>query len=81
MQPILKIYNGNIITPYRIIPHGTVVISEGKISEVQAGNIEVPNALEIDAAGKYIAPGFIDMHIHGGGGYDFMDGSEEAFLK
>lgn len=81
MQPILKIYNGKIITPYRIIPHGTVVISEGKISELQAGNVEVPNALEIDAVGKYIAPGFIDMHVHGGGGYDFMDGSEEAFLK
>jgi N-acetylglucosamine-6-phosphate deacetylase len=81
MQPILKIYNGKIITPYRIIPHGTVVISEGKIRDVQAGNIEVPNALEIDAGGKYITPGFIDMHVHGGGGYDFMDGSEEAFLK
>jgi N-acetylglucosamine-6-phosphate deacetylase len=81
MQPILKIFNGKIITPYRIIPQGTVVVSDGKITQVKEGNINVPGALEIDAAGKYIAPGFIDIHIHGGGGYDFMDGSVEAFLK
>lgn len=77
----LKIYNGNVITPYRIIPNGTVIVSEGTITAVGQGNIEVENALEIDAMGKYIAPGFIDIHVHGGGGHDFMDGSELAFLK
>ena len=39
------------------------------------------DALEIDARGKFIAPGFIDIHVHGGGGHDFMDGTETAFLK
>lgn len=34
----------------------------------------------IDAAGRYVSPGFVDMHLHGGGGYDFMDGTVEAFL-
>src|SRR5579863_4617129 len=34
----------------------------------------------IDAGGRYVAPGFIDLHVHGGGGYDFMDGTVEAFL-
>lgn len=28
-----------------------------------------------------MAPGFIDIHVHGGGGHDFMDGNEDAFLK
>ena len=41
----------------------------------------MPDATEIDAKGQYIAPGFIDIHVHGGGGFDFMDGTEEAFLK
>lgn len=77
----IKIFNGHIITPYRIIRNGTVIIQDGRISEVTEQNIEVADALEIDAKGNYIAPGFIDLHIHGGGGYDFMDGTEEAFLK
>ena len=77
----LKIYNGQIITPYRVISRGTVLIKGDTITAVKEGNIEVPDAMEIDAGGKYIAPGFIDLHVHGGGGDDFMDGSETAFLN
>ena len=80
-QQRLKIYNGKILTPYRMIPQGTVLITNGIITEVKEGNIDVSNAIEIDAKGNYIAPGFIDIHVHGGGGHDFMDGSETAFLK
>lgn len=80
-QKPLKIFNGQILTPYRIIPDGTVVVTGGKITEVTGGNAEVPGAVEIDAKGKYIAPGFIDIHVHGGGGYDFMDSTGKAFLK
>jgi len=78
---MIKIFNGKIITPYRIIPNGTVLINDGIIVEVAAGNIEIEGATEIDAKGKFIAPGFIDLHIHGGGGHDFMDGSETGFLE
>lgn len=77
----LKIFNARIITPYRIIPQGTVLVSDGVISAVSEGNLVAADALEIDAKGKYVAPGFIDIHVHGGGGHDFMDGSETAFLK
>lgn len=77
----LKIFNGRIITPHRIIPDGTVLVKDGVITAVAPGNIEAPGAIEIDARGKYIAPGFIDIHVHGGGGHDFMDGNEDAFLK
>jgi len=80
-QPRLKIFNGKIITPYRIIPGGAVLVTGNTITAVADKNIEVEDAVEIDAKGNYIAPGFIDIHIHGGGGHDFMDGSETAFLK
>jgi N-acetylglucosamine-6-phosphate deacetylase len=78
---MIKIFNGKIVTPYRIIPNGTVLIKDGIIAEVAAGNIEIEGATELDAQGKFIAPGFIDLHIHGGGGHDFMDGSEAGFLE
>ncbi|HMH22528.1 MAG TPA: N-acetylglucosamine-6-phosphate deacetylase [Puia sp.] len=77
----LKIYNGRVITPYRIIPKGTVLVTDGTITDVKEGDIEVAADTEINAGGNYIAPGFIDIHIHGGGGHDFMDGSETAFLE
>jgi N-acetylglucosamine-6-phosphate deacetylase len=77
----LKIFNGQVLTPYRIIPRGTVLVTDGIITEVKEGDLDVPDAVEINAEGNYVAPGFIDIHIHGGGGHDFMDGSETAFLK
>ena len=69
--PTLKVFNGKIITPNRIIPQGTVLISEGRITAVSEGNLVVADAVEIDAKGQYVAPGFIDIHVHGGGGHDF----------
>src|SRR6476620_5533276 len=81
MNERLKIYNGRVLTPNRIIPNGTVVMMGEKIREVSEGNIDLPAATEIDAQGNYISPGFIDLHVHGGGGHDFMDGTVNAFLE
>lgn len=77
----IKIFNGKIITPTRIVDDGCVLITGETITAVLQGNTEFPGALEIDAGGDYISPGFIDIHVHGGGGHDFMDGTEDAFLK
>jgi N-acetylglucosamine-6-phosphate deacetylase len=78
----IKISNARIISPYRDIRKGCVLIENGKIIDVIAGdNISIDDCLEIDAGGRYLTPGFIDIHSHGGGGYDFMDGTAEAFEK
>jgi len=77
----LLIRNGKIITPFRIIPKGTVVVTRNKISGIYEGDFEVSDATVIDAKGNYISPGFIDIHVHGGGGHDFMDNDAEGFLK
>ena len=76
----IKIYNGKVILSDRIIANGSVFISNGKIEAIKEGEIESVDALSIDAKGQYISPGFIDIHVHGGGGHDFMDGTVEAFL-
>ncbi|HET9487291.1 MAG TPA: amidohydrolase family protein, partial [Chryseosolibacter sp.] len=78
---LIKIFNGRIVTPYRIFPQGSVLISGETIVAVSEGNIVATDAVEVDARGKYVSPGFIDIHVHGGGGHDFMDGNEAAFLK
>jgi N-acetylglucosamine-6-phosphate deacetylase len=75
----LKIVNGRVITPGGIIENGSVLVDNGIIIEVSNSFIDAPDAVEIDAGGKYVSPGFIDIHLHGGGGHDFMDNTIEAF--
>lgn len=69
---------GSIVTPVRVIENGEVVFENEKILYVgDRSNISCDDT--IDCGDDYISPGFIDLHIHGGNGYDFMDGTEEAF--
>jgi N-acetylglucosamine-6-phosphate deacetylase len=77
----LKIYNGRLVTPSGMINSGCILITGGTITRVSKNDIEAPNAVAIDAGGNYISPGFIDIHVHGGGGHDFMDGTQQAFLE
>jgi N-acetylglucosamine-6-phosphate deacetylase len=77
----LKVYNGKIVTPTRILDGGSLLVTGTTITAVSEKNIEVEDAVEIDAKGNYVSPGFIDIHVHGGGGHDFMDATETAFLK
>lgn len=81
MAQRFKIFNGQIITPEGIIQRGTVIIEGTRIVEVAEGDIMVENAIVIDAEGKYVSPGFIDIHLHGGGNCDFMDADVDSFLK
>ena len=75
------IKNGYILTPFRNLGLGSVVIKNGTITTVTTEEVnDTGNAEIIDAEGNYISPGFIDLHTHGAGGHDFMDGSVEAYL-
>ena len=71
--------NGPIITPEGILRDAHLLFSEGKIVEISRRNVEVTDARIIDARGRYIAPGCIDLHVHGGGGHDFTEATPEAF--
>lgn len=74
---VTSIVNGKIILPDGICS-GVLVMDGGTIKGV-VDNVP-PGSEVIDAEGDYISPGFIDMHTHGAGGADFMDGTVEAYL-
>lgn len=69
--------NGEIYTHDGILYNGDLFISDSKISEI-GKDITKEDAETIDLNGKKVVPGFIDIHIHGGVGYDVMDASYEA---
>ena len=81
MSDRIKIFNGQIIHQNRIQSGGCLLIENGKIVDVAANDVDFPDAEIVDAQGNFISPGFIDIHIHGGGGSDFMDGTVDAFLQ
>ncbi len=74
------IKNANIISD-RKIKKGSVLMIDGVIASTDfRGDIPV-NCKITDAEGSYLSSGFIDIHVHGGGGFDFMDVTREAFCE
>jgi len=76
------IINGTIITPFHLISGKGIIVEEGKIIEMvnkeELSTATLTGAEVIEGKDKYIAPGYIDIHVHGGGGSDVMDGDYEA---
>ena len=76
----LLIKNGKVITGEGIVK-SDVLIKDNEIFDT-AFSKEIPdNCQVIDAQNKYVSPGFVEIHLHGGGGYDFMDCTVEAFCE
>ena len=69
--------NTTLILPDRLVPAGALKVQDGRITGFGKGAAEEANV--IDLGGQYLAPGFVDLHVHGGDGSDFMDGTAEAF--
>jgi N-acetylglucosamine-6-phosphate deacetylase len=70
--------NGRLIFPDGIRDRLELVVEHGKIANVRretgAHGEEV-----VDLAGNYLAPGFVDLHVHGAVGHDTMEATPEAF--
>lgn len=77
---LTQIYNGHILTPEGWINGGSVIFEYGRIVEVTKSSHIVEKVENVvDAQGMHVVPGGIELHCHGGGGSDFMEGTEEAF--
>ncbi|MBE6711127.1 MAG: N-acetylglucosamine-6-phosphate deacetylase [Ruminococcaceae bacterium] len=72
-----KIINGKIILTDEILDGYSLYFADGIITAVTTDDL--PCDTVIDAAGQYVSPGFIDIHTHGAGGADFLDGTAEAY--
>ena len=75
----VTLLNGRVITPHGTFDPGAVQIDQGIITTVAPGRPEHVPGTVIDAQGMYLAPGFIELHVHGGDGADFIDGTLKAF--
>ncbi len=71
--------NANVVRPDGIANGWSVLCSDGRIESIGADCPIPADAVRIDVSGKYLCPGFVDIHVHGGGGADFMDLTEDAF--
>ena len=72
---------GTVLTPLRIFDPGTVVVENDEIVAVGDEHLKIDGDVrEVDVSGLLISPGFIDIHLHGGGGHDVMEGSVEALV-
>ena len=66
----------------RVIPDGYLLEDKGTILETGPMDSLTPrNCVNVQCGGLYLSPGFIDIHTHGGGGFDYLDGTEEAFIS
>lgn len=77
----LLIKNIRIAMPSGLLMDGEILIQNGKISCISSESNDGFTGEIVDGQGGIALPGFIDIHIHGAGGVDFMDGDEAAFVK
>lgn len=75
----MRTLTGNIVTPGGVLTGGAVVVDDsGIIAEVSPSRTSAARADDLDADGLWVLPGFVDVHVHGGGGVDFMHGTTDA---
>lgn len=75
----MVIYGGKILTPHQELEGFSLVLESEKIHSIEPGE-RLPQAGEIglNARGLLVAPGLIDIHMHGALGHDFMDATPQA---
>jgi len=76
MTPL--VFRGRLVLPDAVLEEGTVVCHDDRIAAVRRSQTAPREATVIDAGGGWIVPGFVDIHVHGAAGADYMDGSTEA---
>lgn len=72
--------NAGLILEDRILPNGWLTENDGKIIAFGAMDEATKQGEIVDCQQAFLSPGFVDIHSHGGGGYDYMDGTLEDII-
>jgi N-acetylglucosamine-6-phosphate deacetylase len=75
---MFRFFNGTVVLADRLFAEGEVVTRDDRVAHVGAAR-GGSGLTAVDLKGGYLLPGFVDLHVHGGDGADFMDGTAEAF--
>ena len=80
MKQVTAIHNAQVVLENGILWDGVILIQDGRILQVgSCRDVQIPEgACCIDAQGAYVGPGFVDIHVHGGGGYSTCVQPEQA---
>ncbi|MEV6547593.1 N-acetylglucosamine-6-phosphate deacetylase [Streptomyces sp. NPDC051597] len=73
----VKVLSGaRVVLPTGVVENGRVIVEGARIAGSAPGSAE-----RVDLSGHWVVPGFVDMHVHGGGGASFTNGTVEDVLK
>ena len=64
---------GRVVTPHGVLSPGWIRVTADRIDAIGPGEQTARNVVDLD--GQWVLPGFVDMHVHGGGGTSFTEGS------
>ena len=81
MSADLRMFCGRVVTPTEELEDVLLEVRNGVIAEVQPGAARPAREEFVDVSDGLVAPGFVDIHIHGGDGCDTVDGSYEAIAR
>lgn len=71
---MIVLRGGDVVLPDVIRERASVIVDDGRITAVEAAPAAPAGATIVDVANCYVVPGFIDVHVHGLGGHDTLDG-------
>jgi N-acetylglucosamine-6-phosphate deacetylase len=71
---------GRLLTPTDAVEHPLLLVEDGRVLEISArSSRQLPAGVSVyDFGDGVMAPGYVDLHIHGSAGYDVMDDTREA---